>query len=386
VVFVKTTRKTRVSDTVYFKHKYLTQPTVTQADAIVQAYHDLIHAIKGTAKSNHKVHIDAIQKMQEVMEPQYNQTIESPHVPPPRVQKLEATMHQTPRVQNVTPPQAGPSEPTIVIPRPQPPGRTPAPVKSNATSEQSIAERVRARRRGTNSAPMENTESIAERVKRRRQEVAAPVLDHDTGQLLEYRALLRHPKFKEDWNLSAANEFDRLAQGKTGRVKATNTITFISKNDIPPERFKDVTYIRFVCQVRTEKKEPNRTRAMLGGNLINYPDDVGTPTADLLLIKIFFNSVISAPGAKFANADISNFYLMTPLKRPEFAKLKLSDIPAEIVKLYNLEKIATPEGWVYVRVDKGMYGLPQSGSLGHDLLKQRLNAEGYFQSRIAPGL
>eukprot|EP00804_Cyclotella_cryptica_P005837 CCRYP_000123-RA/>CCRYP_000123-RA protein AED:0.35 eAED:0.34 QI:0/0/0/1/0/0/3/0/533 len=204
--------------------------------------------------------------------------------------------------------------------------------------------------------------------------------------LLEYRALLRHPKYSDAWNLSAANEFDRLAQGKTGRVKGTNTIAFISKTDVPHDRFKDVTYIKFVCQVRTEKREQNRTRATPGGNLINYPDDVGTPTADLLLIKIFLNSVISTPGAKFANADISNFYLMTPLKRPEFAKVRLSDIPAEITKLYKLEQLATPDGWVYLRVSKGMYGLPQSGSLGQDLLEQRLNAEGYYQSRITPGL
>ena len=63
-----------------------------------------------------------------------------------------------------------------------------------------------------------------------------------------------------------------------------------------------------------EKKEPNRTRAMLGGNLVNYPDDVGTPTANLLLIKILLNSAISTPGAKFETTDISIFYLMTPLK------------------------------------------------------------------------
>ena len=59
--------------------------------------------------------------------------------------------------------------------------------------------------------------------------------------------------------------------------------------------------------VRTEKDEPNRTRATFGGNLIHYPDDVGTPTADLLLIKIFLNSVISTKGARFATADLSNF-------------------------------------------------------------------------------
>ena len=154
---------------------------------------------------------------------------------------------------------------------------------------------------------------------------------------------------------------------------------------MPQDRFKDVTYIKFVCTICTKKKDPYQTRATMGGNLINYPDDVGTPTANLLLIKIFLNSVISTQGAKFANADISNFYLMTPLKRPEYAKIKLSDIPEEVIEEYNLRAKATPDGWVYIMVIRGMYGLPQAGSLGHDLLEERLNQEGYFQSKIVPG-
>jgi hypothetical protein len=124
----------------------------------------------------------------------------------------------------------------------------------------------------------------------------------------------------------------------------------------------------------------------MGGNLINYPEDVGTPTANLLLIKIFLNSVISMRGAKFAGADLANFYLMTPLKRPEYAKIKLSDIPEEVIKEYDLHQYATPDGWIYIKVSRGMYGLPQAGSLGHDLLEQRLNKEGYFQSQIVPAL
>ena len=52
----------------------------------------------------------------------------------------------------------------------------------------------------------------------------------------------------------------------------------------------------------------------MGGNLINYPEDVGTNTATLLLIKIFLNSVISTPGARFMSIDLANFYLMSPLK------------------------------------------------------------------------
>ncbi|KAL7476305.1 hypothetical protein ACHAW6_002176 [Cyclotella cf. meneghiniana] len=138
--------------------------------------------------------------------------------------------------------------------------------------------------------------------------------------------------------------------------------------------------------VRTEKAEPNRTRATMGGNLINYPEDVGTPMSNLFLIKIFFNSVISTDGAKFGNIDVSIFYLMMPLKWPEFAKVKLKDISKEIVRGYNLRDIATPDKWVYIKVSKGMYGLPQARSLGNDLLELRLSKEGYNQSKILHGL
>ena len=97
---------------------------------------------------------------------------------------------------------------------------------------------------------------------------------------------------------------------------------------------------------------------VVGGNRINYPGEVGTPTAEMLLVKILLNSVISTRGAKFMSIDIKNFYLATPMERYEYLKLKLCDIPEEIINEYNLLNIATPDKLVYVEVRKGMYGLP----------------------------
>ncbi|KAL7482890.1 hypothetical protein ACHAW6_008541 [Cyclotella cf. meneghiniana] len=77
---------------------------------------------------------------------------------------------------------------------------------------------------------------------------------------------------------------------------------------------------------------------------------------------------------------------MTPLKCTEYEKIKLSDIPEEIIEDDKLCEKATPNGWVYIMVVHGMYDLPQAGTLGHDLLKSQLNKEGYFQSHIVPGL
>ena len=92
----------------------------------------------------------------------------------------------------------------------------------------------------------------------------------------------------------------------------------------------------------------------MGGNRINYPGEVGTPTAEMLLIKILLNSVISTRGPKFMSIDIKNFYLATPMGRYKYLKLKLCDIPEEIIKEYNLLRIATRDKSVYVEVRKGM--------------------------------
>ena len=84
--------------------------------------------------------------------------------------------------------------------------------------------------------------------------------------------------------------------------------------------------------------------------------------------------------------DLSNFYLMTPLKRPEYVKINLKDIPDEIITEYKLREMATPDGNVYIEITKGMYGLPQAGLLANEQLETRLNEHGYVQSKLVPGL
>ena len=57
-------------------------------------------------------------------------------------------------------------------------------------------------------------------------EKAMAVMDQATGKMLNYRQLRRDPKYSAEWNVSAANEFGRLANGVGGRVKGTKTIKF----------------------------------------------------------------------------------------------------------------------------------------------------------------
>ena len=98
-----------------------------------------------------------------------------------------------------------------------------------------------------------------------------------------------------------------------------------------------MTYGKFVCSVRTEKKENNRTRFTVGGYRIDYPGEVATPTADMLVTKILFNIVISTKGARLMTIYISNFYLMKPLKLPEYIHIHVKDIPDDTIKEYKLK-------------------------------------------------
>ena len=143
---------------------------------------------------------------------------------------------------------------------------------------------------------------------------------------------------------------------------------------------------QFFCTVRPEKAEKNQTRFTVGSDRINYPGEVATPTADMLVAKMLFNSVVSTKGAKFMTLYISNFYLMTPLKRPEYICVKLANKPQEIIDEYKLRDKATPDGSIHIEANKGMYGLPHAGLLANELLEKCLNENGYRQSKLVPGL
>jgi hypothetical protein len=137
------------------------------------------------------------------------------------------------------------------------------------------------------------------------------VVDPVTGASMEYRHLIRNLATKDTWEHSCANEFGRLAQEGIRDIKGTDTITFIHKSKIP--KGCRATYPWNVCDIRPQKSEPNRTRITVGGNLIDYPGDVSTKTADLVTAKFLWNNVLSTPGARYMAIDVKKFYLGTPL-------------------------------------------------------------------------
>jgi hypothetical protein len=204
--------------------------------------------------------------------------------------------------------------------------------------------------------------------------------------ITKYAKLIADPILRKVWTAAMAKELYRLADGRDGITKGTNTIKFLSHEEITNiPRDRTVTYARIVVDHRPQKEDPNRVRITVGGNLIDYPFELTTRTADMISAKILWNSVISTYGAKFACCDIKNMYLDTPLDRFEYMKMPINLIPDEVIDFYNLRP-HIKNGFIYMEIRKGMYGLPQAGILANKLLKARLAPHGYYEQQHTPGL
>ena len=83
--------------------------------------------------------------------------------------------------------------------------------------------------------------------------------------------------------------------------------------------------------------------------------------------------------------DIKHLYFNTPLKRYEYLQQKLADMPKDVKRQYEFAEKATYDGWVYVEIRKGMYGLPQAGLSVQKVLEQRLAWNEYTQSKLTLG-
>jgi hypothetical protein len=113
------------------------------------------------------------------------------------------------------------------------------------------------------------------------------------------------------------------------------------------------------------------------GDRIEYSGDVTTSTSDITTFKILINSTLSTKDAVTMMMDIKNSCIGTPLTRFKYMKMVLSRCPEDIFQKYNLNALAV-DGWVYLEIRKGMYGLKQAGLLANQLLQTRLAPFGYY--------
>jgi hypothetical protein len=166
---------------------------------------------------------------------------------------------------------------------------------------------------------------------------ANAVIHPVTGKEMEYSALMKDPSLQPLWRRGFGNECGRLFQGIRD-IPGTDTCFFIKLKNIPIDR--NITYGKIVCDYKPHKKEKERVRLTVGGDRLDYSDDVATSTADITTFKILINSTLSAENAAMMMMDIKNYYLGTPLPRFEYMKMTLSRFPEEIIQKYNLNALA----------------------------------------------
>ena len=124
------------------------------------------------------------------------------------------------------------------------------------------------------------------------------------------------------------------------------------------------------------KEEKYRVRITVGGDKLNFCVYASSVAASLATVKLLLNSVVSTNGAKFTTADIKDFFYTSFLPDPEYMKMKLKTIPLEIIDQYQLQDLEK-DGWVYMKIVKGMPGLKQAARLANERLVHHLAPYGY---------
>ena len=92
-----------------------------------------------------------------------------------------------------------------------------------------------------------------------------------------------------------------------------------------------------------------------------------------------------ADNANWLTIDISDYYLGTPLLRPEYLKIGKKFISDTAVKTNRLEEYLS-NGAILFEVTKGICGLPHSGLLAQQRLVAHLAVHGYIQHDRVPCL
>jgi len=213
VIYVKQTKSERISDSVFFKTKYLTQPTLSPADVISKALIDLTQALKG--KSNQKgIHqIEALKQLDAILNNSpdvlptpiatnqlqrrvtFDETVKAPTETEQRITTTAPTAPKPTQRRYTEPIYAATVEKTIPkVPTPR--------VHDKSSMEEITPVRTETRekiRKYLTSKTMARIphRSIHFRQATRTSERAQLIHDKETDTYLNYQQLLKHPKYKE---------------------------------------------------------------------------------------------------------------------------------------------------------------------------------------------
>jgi hypothetical protein len=116
-----------------------------------------------------------------------------------------------------------------------------------------------------------------------------------------------------------------------------------------------------------QKLDPYHTIITMRGILVNYLDDCGTPTANMLTVKVLLKSIVLTNSAKCMTTNLKDFYLMMPMSRYEYFCIKIDCFSQDTIDEFNLQMIVDTNGENFCVVQQGMYSLPQASIIAQEM-------------------
>jgi hypothetical protein len=400
-VWVTDTLSERITDTVEWHPTDAMFPGSSPLDLLTTAYNDLERAVRALQHTLGETAVEVPDSMRDILA-ELTRTFTSPalraEANPPADLPAAAEQRVPPAIaahrvhpaaadQRVAPVEAhpiaaAPLDATVPLPAPtaaaeqrvRPEAGAPAPVPLPPVPTRTTYPRhSRSRRPARYQANLAVDRQIAKHALPAFLGTATTI--DDSGVPLTYHTAIKGPD-REHWIKGHSAEFRRL-------VTLTKTMRFIRSYQIPKGR--KASY--YNPQVRLKQKPTGpeyRVRGTYGGDRSDYTGAVAAATADMQTLKLMLNAVVSED-AEYMTADITDFYLGTPLRRPEYMRINVKHIPEDIMTEYNLHSLVH-NGHVLVEINKGIYGLPQAGKLAQERLVAHLATAGYHQTPNTPCL
>jgi hypothetical protein len=202
-IYCTKTRAERISNTVFFQHRYLTQPVVTPTDAMIKAMGDLHGMLKKSANKVGMAEIEVLKQLAAIFSGPVEIGTQKPkHVTFAALTALEkpiGPLHE----QDTASPRVTETSPRVisaaVVDKPYGP---PQPMMTRARAKAQQVALSGQQRWTTNrccNTDFQAAMSIMEY--NLTSETAHAIFDEESGKMLKYRKLINHPKYQEHTHL-----------------------------------------------------------------------------------------------------------------------------------------------------------------------------------------
>ena len=134
----------------------------------------------------------------------------------------------------------------------------------------------------------------------------------------------------------------------------------------------------FVLDYKPLKADQHQVRITIGGDLLPFEDDAGSPASNILETKVLINSMISdtSKGSRFMGDNISDYFVATPMKKQNICMYDINTfLPTS--KNAITSRIRSQYMDTYTSALKKMYGLKKAAILAYDNLQRNLKPFGY---------